>query len=268
MANELMMVKVEEINDKVYAMRETVRDDTFGDLVASIRRNGVLVPVLLSYTDLGFLLVAGHRRVAAAREIGLAEIPGYIIEGDRAGAWDGAFAENLFRKDLSAVELAAAIKDCIASGGYTVETIARGLGRSDQWIQLYLSIADWPVDLSVAVHSGRLSVAAARNLAEITDEHHRSMLVDYAVENGATARITAAWLQAWHAGKPTQEPESTEPLPAGSPLPPIEPYTPCVVCGHQKRMAEHRYLPVCTQCQEIVVDLARQLSQGEGAAKI
>jgi len=268
MANELMMVKVEKIDDQNYAMRETVRDDTFGDLVASIRRSGVLVPVLLLRTDLGFSLVAGHRRIAAAREIGLQEVPAYINDGVGRDAWEGAFAENLFRRDLSPIELAAAVKDCIETGGYTVETIGRGLGRSDHWVELYLQIAEWPADLSVAVHSGRLSVAAARNLAEIDDENHRSMLVDYAVENGATARITAAWLQAWHAGKPTEAPEETEAVAGGSVLPPLEPYTPCVVCGHQKKMTEHRYLPVCTECQQIVVDLARELAQGEGAAKI
>lgn len=268
MPNELAMVQVREINDKDYRVRATIRDDTFDDLVASIGRSGVLVPILLLRTDMGFSLVAGHRRFAAACEIGLQEIPAYITDGDRDDAWSGSFAENLFRRDLSPIELAAAIKDCVASGGYTIETIAKSLGRSDQWIRLYLDIADWPADLSVAVHAGRLSVAAARNLAEIDDDGHRQMLVDYAIENGATARITAAWLQAWQAGKPTREPATTEPVAGGSSLPPLEPYTPCVVCGGQQKMINLRYLPVCTGCQDIVVDLARQLAQGEGAAKV
>ena len=260
MAGELKMVNLGEINDQEYQMRTGGRGEAFDQLVESVRRDGILVPVLLCSSDLGFTVVAGHRRVAAAREIGLSEIPGYVVDRSRAEGWSGAFAENLFRKDLSPVELAAAVVDCLKSEVYDEETLARALGRSVNWIRFQAQVASWPDRLSLAVHTGKLSVAAARHLADIDDNVQRDMLIDYAVENGATARTTAAWFQAWQAGQGHRDPGEIEPVPGRPSVPTIEPWTPCVICGRQQKMIDLRYIPVCCECGEVVVELARKLT--------
>jgi len=259
-----MMVKVGEIDDTYFQMRAGVDEDSFKELLDSVLRDGVLVPILLHVSDAGYSVVAGHRRLAAARLAGHTDIPGYVVEKKETSGWSGAFAENLFRKDLSAIELAAAVCDCIKAGTYTEETLARALGRSRQWIRFYTEVASWPDDLSLAVHLGRLSVSAAHHLAEISDAVHRAMLVQYACENGATARVTAAWLQAWKAGQVSQDPGGIPPAAGREGVPPIEPYTPCVICSRQQKMIDLHYTPVCDGCSGLLVDLARELaSRGE-----
>lgn len=260
MGRKLMMVKVGKIDDSAFRMRVGVDEDSFQELLGSVRRDGVLVPILLHSVGDKFSVVAGHRRLAAARLAGHEEIPGYVVERKSLSGWSGAFAENLFRKDLTPIEMAAAVCDCLKSGDYDEETLARALGRSVQWIRFYTEVASWPDDLALAVHLEKLSVSAAHHLAEITDSVHRAMLVQYACENGATARVTAAWLQAWKAGQSMQDPGAVLPAAAGSSVPAIEPYTPCVICNRQQKMIDLHYTPVCDNCSGLLVDLARELA--------
>ena len=101
------------------------------------------------------------------------------------------------------------------------------------------------------------------NLVRITDLAHRSLLVDYAVENGATARTTAAWFQAWQVGENLSNPGEIEPVEGQPSLPPVIPYTPCVICGNQQKMAHLSYMPVCAECSEIVLATAREVRKRE-----
>jgi ParB family chromosome partitioning protein len=259
MKRQLAMVQTRQIDDKEYRLRSDIDESRLLDLKESIRRDGVLVPILLRSEGESYLVVAGHRRFAAAVSVGLQEIPAYIVECEDRSGWTGAFAENLFRQDLSVIEEAAAIKDLLESNKFSHEQLARALGKSEHWIADRLDIATWPDEITAAIHYGFLSVAAARNLTRIDDEAHRKMLADYAIQNGATARTTAAWLQAWEAGLKERIPEDISPVPAREGLPPIEPHTPCTICGKMQKMADLRYPPICPGCIETVMELSRRL---------
>jgi len=82
------------------------------------------------------------------------------------------------------------------------------------------------------------------------------------VENGATARITAAWLQSYEVGKLTADPGTTEPVPGRSALEPVIPYTPCVICGEQFKMIDLHFTPICTGCSDVVLAGAREVAAG------
>ncbi len=261
---KLEHVKRSKIRDDEYLMRSNKDDEAFIDLVSSIKRVGILVPLLLSKNGDGFSVVAGHRRFRAAVAANLSDVPAYVFEGKEGPGWEAAIAENMFRQDLSAVEEAAAIEDCLTSGVYDEVQLANVMGRSVSWIRDRREIVNWPDDITFAIHSGRISVGAARNLCQIGDDAHRSLLVAYAVDNGATARTTAAWLQAFRASIPIADPGDVEPGEGRSALPPIVPYTPCVVCGDKKEMGKLSYMPVCPGCSEIVATVAREVRQGGG----
>ncbi len=260
MARELGTVKTADIDDSGYQMRLHEDDAGFDELVASVRRSGVLVPLLLERRGERYVVVAGHRRYKAAGMAGLVEVPAQIMVDEGGAAWGGAFAENMFRQDLSAMEEGAAVVDCLERGEFTAESLGAALGKSVGWIEDRVAIAAWPGEVAQAVHEGRISVAAARHLVRIGDEVHRDMLLNYACENGATARVTAAWFQAWEAGQVTSSPGDVEPVPGVGAAPPIEPYCPCVVCQRKYKMVEMRYNPVCAECGPLLVEIAREMS--------
>ena len=262
---KLAHVNAEKIRDDEYQMRDVGDDKSFRELVASVLSVGILTPILLKQKEEIFLVVAGHRRFKAALMAGLSEVPAYIFSDGSNIGWNAAFAENLYRKDLSPIEEAAAIKDCLETGGLDITSLSAALGRSEAWVIDRLSFLDWPDDLTLAVHLGKMSISAARNLALINDTPHRSMLIGYAVDNGSTARTTAAWLQSWRAGMDVSDPGEI-PQEAGTPgLPPIEPYTPCIICGDKRKMIELTYAPVCRDCTGTISMLAAEVRQRSGA---
>jgi len=252
---DVQNVLLEEIEVGEYAQRVEVEDEGILELAESIRRVGMLVPVVVSKQDDIFVLIAGHRRVAAARVVGLAVVPAVIREIGPKAAKEVSFAENLFRKDLSPIELAAAIKDCLAEGTLGVDELAAGMHRSVSWVQSHIAILSWPADVLEVIHNGKLSVSAASNLAMIHDDAYREFLVRQAVENGATARATAAWLQAWRAMAPAEEAITREPVAAGERAMPAVPQAPCIVCANVFRTDELSHVPVCVHCIRTIRDI-------------
>ncbi|MCW4049271.1 MAG: ParB/RepB/Spo0J family partition protein, partial [Candidatus Bathyarchaeota archaeon] len=211
-----------------------------------------LVPIIVTGEIGEYQLVAGHRRVEAARVVGLQSIPAIVRDSDVAEAAEVTFAENFFRKDLSPVELACALSDCIINQQMTVKEMAAGFHRSEHWVQQMIAIAGWPGDVLEAIHCEAISVSAGANLAVVTDDKYRRFLVSNAVDSGATARTTSAWLQAWRAMQPPEQAVEAEPVTAG-PVPiPMVPQAPCFCCSQMFKVNEMSHVPVCGACIQII----------------
>ncbi len=257
------VVRLERIVDSDFRMRLELESPAMRELVASVRRDGVIVPVILERVGDGFRVVAGHRRCAAAREADLGCVPAQVVDAGTVDSWSIAFAENLFRKDLSPIEEACAVVDCLEDGDRTIEQVGSMIGRSAQWVKERIVIASWPDDLQGAVHRGLISASAGWNLAQISDEAQRQTLIAYAAENGATARTTAAWLQAWRSSAGSVDPECVDASERAPGPPPLEPYLPCLLCERKMKMIDLRYQPICPECTPMLIELGRELRSRE-----
>ena len=113
------------------------------DLVASIRRHGVLEPLLVRpRPDGGYELISGERRFHAAMMAGLDEVPCVELEIDDQEALEIALIENLQRKDLTAFEEAEGFTTLITAYGYTHEEVAAAVGRSRVTVTETLKLLD------------------------------------------------------------------------------------------------------------------------------
>lgn len=206
------MLKTKEFTvaiEKVYTdenpMRLAGKKKGIDELAESISRIGLINPLVVVSKNGRYNLIAGHRRFAACIRAGLKEVQVHIIEGDRREVCEISLAENLFRKDLSPLEMAVAVVALIKEGGIDREQIANICHRSTAWVQEQEEIVSWPRDVQQAIHEGWLSVSAASNLALVEDDDHRRFLLSQAKEHGSTARTTATWLRVWHSSVPLQE---------------------------------------------------------------
>lgn len=245
---EIQNIPMVKIEVGPHRQRSEGEDEQISELAASIRRVGVLVPVIVVSHDDHYILLAGHRRIAAAAAAGLAEVPAIIRDSSAAEATEVSFAENFFRRDLSPVEQAAAIRGCIDDKVMTIEELAAGLNRSQQWICEQAKMTTWPAEVLQAIHLKYISVSAARNLAAISDSQYRMFLLKNAVENGVTARITAAWRQAWELSRPPEEALTTAPVNGVIPAAAVVPQAPCLFCCNVFRTDGLNFMGVCPQC--------------------
>ena len=251
-------VPIEKIKVGEHEQRIEIPTQSLDGLSSSIGRLGLLYPLLVRRSDDGYMLLEGHRRLAACRRLGLKTVRCNITDAEPDKAAELAFAGNFFREDLSQVELAAAIADCYKTGKMSIVELAAGFHRSEHWVQSMIAICDWPGEVLEAIHRGGVSVSAANNLAQVTDGNYREFLVRNAVEQGATARTTAAWLQAWRSMQPAEEAVQAEPVQGQPPAQPLAPQGPCFCCAQVFPVNMMSHVPMCGPCVQVI----RQASVG------
>ena len=137
-------------------------------LAAAIGHPGLLQPLLVLPADEHgrHRLVAGHRRLAAARRAGLEEVPVHVRELT-GGALAAAIVENAVREDLSPLEEAQAIKRLQAEQGLTQPRAAKLLGRSERWVRDRLRLLRLPEPVRAGMEQGAIPLTAAPNLDRV-----------------------------------------------------------------------------------------------------
>jgi len=250
--SEVREIPIDQIKVGEHDQRIQINDETLDGLASSIGRVGLIYALVVCPSDDGFILVEGHRRLAACKRLGMQTVRCVVESSGGGRVAEIAFAGNFFRKDLSPVELAGALKDCVANEVMTVKELADGFHRSVHWVHSMIAICDWPGDVLEAIHNEKLSVSAASNLACVTDDDYRVFLVRNAVESGATARTTAAWLQASRSMLPAEEAITTEPVPGRPLLQPAAPQAPCFICSQVFAVNEMSHVPMCGGCIQTV----------------
>lgn len=246
--DKIEKIPVSRIKAEKHRVRLSNEDQEIADLAMSIRSIGLIYPLVVYKEDDLFNIISGHRRFAALLELQYLEAPCIVTESSEAQRSETVLAENLFRKDMSPVEVAAALKDCLDNETMGREQLARAMHRSVQWINRQMVILSWPPDIQKAIHLDQLSVSAAENIALIPDETYRNFLLRNAVENGATARTTAAWLQAYRAAEPATAAIEKEPVSQPERSTPAVPQAPCLACGQVYRTDQLSHCPLCQTC--------------------
>jgi len=249
---EIVEIPIGKIEVGKYDMRLQKTGGSIDELAASICKFGILVPLIINRIGDRYVLVAGHRRLQAAKVAGLSNVPVVFSDGTHAEEIQVSFVENFFREDLSPVELASAIKDCYTNEVLTAKELADGFHRSEHWVHSMIAISGWPGDVLEAIHEKKISVAAGSSLAVITDSAYRGFLVRNAVEQGATARTTASWLQAWRAMQPQEEAITSEPVSGQPSIVPLVPQAPCLCCGQVFLVNQMSHVPVCGGCVQAI----------------
>lgn len=183
------------------------------ELAATIRAHGVLTPVVVRRAARGYQLVAGERRVRAARLAGLTRIPAVVREASNAQALEMALVENLQREDLNPVEAAEAYRRLIEEFGLTQEEVAGRLGRDRSSVANALRLLRLPRRLREDLAAGTLSEGHARALLGLERAADQIKARDLIVKRGLTVRATEALVRRLRrrAGSPGGRPKSGDP---------------------------------------------------------
>lgn len=134
--------------------------EALAELAASIAEHGVLQPLLVRQVKNRWEVVAGRRRLAAARDAGLEHVPCVARQLSNDEAADAALTENLHRRDLSPIEIALAL-DRLRRRGLTQKAIAARIGRSDFYVSVILRLLEMPKRIQNKVHTGKMSYSTA-----------------------------------------------------------------------------------------------------------
>jgi ParB family transcriptional regulator, chromosome partitioning protein len=159
-------IPLERVSPNRQQPRTSFDPEGLSELAASIRRHGILQPIVVSRTADGYELVAGHRRVLAARLAGKTSIPA-VVRDDVSDRLELALIENLQRTDLNAIEAARAYKLLMETYDLTQEQLAERLGKSRSAVANTLRTLSAPQPLQDAVLEGKIGEGHLRALLSL-----------------------------------------------------------------------------------------------------
>ena len=164
-------------------------DDALETLAASIRQHGVIQPILVTETIDGYQLVAGERRVRAARMAGLERVPAVVRQLADRDQLELALVENLQREDLDPIEAARAYRQLIEEFSFTQEDLATRVGRARSTVANTLRLLDLHPAVQAAVASGQVTEGHARAIGGLPVES-QARLLEPVVERDLSVRQT------------------------------------------------------------------------------
>ena len=145
--------------------RTVFQENLLEELTESIRQHGVIQPIIVSQgSSDGYVLIAGERRLQAAKRAGLTDVPVVIRESTNVELLELALVENLQRSDLNSLEEATAFQRLIEEYGLTQEDIARRIGRSRSSVGNTMRLLNLEMEIRSSLVSGEISEGHARAL--------------------------------------------------------------------------------------------------------
>jgi ParB family transcriptional regulator, chromosome partitioning protein len=187
----LVEVPVHSVAPNRRQPRTVFEDESLEALARSIREVGVLQPIVVrKVDDSGYELVAGERRLRAARMAGLATLPAIVRTTDDTESLREALIENIHRQDLAPLEQASAFQELQDELGVTQEDLARRLGHSRPHIANTIRLLNLPSEVQSMLAEGSITAAHGRALLALDDADGQRTLAQRVAAEGLSVRQT------------------------------------------------------------------------------
>ncbi len=163
-------ISVDSIEANPFQPRSTFDEQALEELAMSIRKLGVVQPLTVRENGSGkYQLIAGERRLRAARLAGLTHVPAFIRTADDQAMLELALVENIQREDLDAVEVAISFQRLIEECKLTQEQLSDRVGKQRSTVANYLRLLRLPAEIQLGIRKKQLMMGHARTLINIED---------------------------------------------------------------------------------------------------
>ncbi|MCL6524661.1 MAG: ParB/RepB/Spo0J family partition protein [Thermoflavifilum sp.] len=184
-------IPLDQIEVNPMQPRRDFDEKALAELAQSIQVHDVIQPITVSRIDhKQYRLIAGERRLRAARMAGLKDIPAYIRRADDQQLLEMALTENLQREDLNAIETALSYRRLIEECGLTQEQVAERVGKERSTVTNYLRLLKLPPDIQVAVRKGEISMGHARAIINIENVEQQLFVFHEIIHKQLSVRQT------------------------------------------------------------------------------
>lgn len=163
-ANDLFECPIDRIRPNPYQPRRDFSDEEMAELAESVRVRGILQPLLVRPVDGAYELIAGERRLRAAKMAGLNAVPVVARNVVDAELLELSIIENIQRENLNAMEEAEAYQRLLTEFGLTQEKVAERVGKSRSAVANFLRLNQLPEEIKAGLREGALSMGHARAL--------------------------------------------------------------------------------------------------------
>lgn len=192
----IVYLRMDELTPNPVQPRKRFDDESLEELSGSIKSYGILNPLTVRLRCGKYELVAGERRLRAAKLAGLEEVPCILIDVNMEDASLIALVENLQRRDLDFIEEALGISQLIRMFGMSQEEAARRIGKSQSAVANKLRLLKLPSDVLESLRQNGLTERHGRALLRLPNPVAQRAALEYIVDNGLTVAATDAYIDA------------------------------------------------------------------------
>lgn len=185
-------IEVSSIQDNRFQPRQNYDETRLIELMESIKAKGFLQPIVVRKFKDGYEVIAGERRLKAARKLGLEKIPVLVKEATDKEVLELALVENIQREDLNPIEKAISYQRFIEEFGYAQEDVAKAIGKDRVTVSNLLRLLKLPNEIRNAIIDGKISEGHARALVSIDDLNTQMMVFWEILNKGLSVRDVEA----------------------------------------------------------------------------
>ncbi len=169
-ANAPAFIPIDKIESNPYQPRKEFDPEELQELAESIKEYGIIQPLTVRKLNINkYQLIAGERRLRAAKLAGLKEVPAYVKDTDDDGMLAMALIENIQRSDLNPIEEALGYQRLIQECNLTIEQAAQKVGKKRATVNNFLRLLKLPPEIQLALQNKEISMGHARPLITVDD---------------------------------------------------------------------------------------------------
>ncbi len=183
------------IDPNPWQPRSIVAGADLAELADSLREHGLVQPIVVRARGDRYQLIAGQRRLAAARRLGWEKVPVRVLDVDDRQMSEIAIVENLQRRDLDALEKAASFKQYLATWNCTQDELAKRLSVDRSTVANLIRLLELPAGVQATLRAGTISMGHARALLPLGDEDEQVRLAARVAAEGLSVRAIEAEVQ-------------------------------------------------------------------------
>ncbi len=211
----ILMAPVARLSPCADQPRKRFDDESIAELAESMKRHGVIQPLVVEDDGSGgYRIIAGERRWRAATLAGLSEVPAILKAYGREERLEIALVENVQREDLNPIDEAEAYRQLMEATGLTQDQVAERVGKSRPAVANALRLLGLPGDAMEALRSGAISAGHARAILSAVNPADRQVLLRRAIDDGISVREAEALAAAYNKGGRGSVPKPAKPAEA------------------------------------------------------
>ena len=186
---------IEELYPNRFQPRKDFNDEAQKQLVASLKKSGIIQPIVVRKTDNGYEIIAGERRWRAAQAGGLKEVPIIIRAASDLEAAEICLVENLQREELNAIEEAQAYQTLQDKFGLSQEEISARVGKDRSTVANTVRLLKLPKEVKTALIEKKITPGHARSLLTLGTPSEQIKIMHLIVQKGFNVRETERFIQ-------------------------------------------------------------------------
>jgi len=195
-SGSVVEIPVEDILPPREDIRQVMDEEKFAELVESIRKLGILNPLIVRPVEDGkYEIVAGHRRYLAARALDMKTVPCIIRSFTNLDTMIARIHENIVREDMNPADIALLVVRLRDEGAYSFEEIGEIFGKSYTWARTFYVVGKADPEILEALRNGEITHNHAYTLMEHPDRERRLYFLHILRESGGSVKALKMWIK-------------------------------------------------------------------------